>query len=520
MQLAPCLARSLARARAWAARDPWFLAAFAVLAVATIWPIFAYRWLPFQDYPQHLAMLSILDRLSDPDVPSSVYYTVDLWQTPYIAFYALGAGLTKLFGVELAGKLLLAGYVVGLGVAMTSYLNAFGRDRWAALFAFPLAFNESLFYCFVSYLLALPVVIWLLGALRRAADAPTMGRLVAIGLGATAVLYAHLQAFALYGVLALVVAVALRPALRPFLRIVAAHVPALLLATLWLLTSGAGPNPRNPASAEAGWEPTGGVLAGMSAHLLGVYHDPSLIAIDRVMVALAFAALLLLLWRRDPPGGGLRDRIPDLLAVVALALYFLAPSGWRFVHPINTRFLPVAAFLAAAMVRLPPTLRPWRRALCFAPVLAIGLYAARLHDRAFERFQDEVGPFEAVAEKIPENRRVMTLSFSMGSGVVRLAPFVHFGQYVEVLRGGVVEYGFANFPQSPVSYVQDREPPVFPPRMEWEPCWFAESFATWGRYFQYVLVREGPGDGCWRRAVRRPPDVHLAPWSLWSFESG
>jgi len=81
--------------------------------------------------------------------------------------------------------------------------------------------------------------------------------------------------------------------------------------------------------------------------------------------------------------------------------------------------------------------------------------------------------------------------FGASSNIVRFAPFLHYAALYQARKGGVVEFTFAEFPQSPFRFKPETRPPLIPPRWEWVPERVdPDRDLTW---YKYVLVRGGPG---------------------------
>ncbi len=229
----------LASGRVW---DPWcFGVGYAILLPFLLAPLFATRLLPGLDLPFHIAAADMLAKAGDPASPYAPYYEGGLRLAPYAAHFLALDVLGKVMGLLVAHKLIIALYIAGLPLAMASLLAACGRSRVPALLAFPLAYNLTLHYGFVSFALSLPVVLLLLASMAKLAL--TRGRrLVMLWWSVTAVvaflLYlCHLQNF-LYGICAALAFAVLVPATwRRKLVATAALAPSVALLALWQITT-------------------------------------------------------------------------------------------------------------------------------------------------------------------------------------------------------------------------------------------------------------------------------------------
>jgi hypothetical protein len=129
---------------------------------------------------------------------------------PYAAHYLALRVLGTFMPLMAAHKLIIALYVTALPLGAAWLLDTCGRSRVPALLAFPLAYNLTLHYGFISFALSLPVLLFMLAALVRflVDDRMRPGLGVATGLLAVTLFLCHLQNF-LFGLCAAAVCIAL-----------------------------------------------------------------------------------------------------------------------------------------------------------------------------------------------------------------------------------------------------------------------------------------------------------------------
>ncbi len=503
---------------------PEVAAAAALLAVAA-WPLWAGRYLPLLDLPQHLALSRIVARVADPALGFARWYVVDGRVTPYWGYYAAMRWLDPL-GPELANRLLLSAYAIGLPIAAGYALRSLGRDwRWAA-FTVPLVHGTNLFFGFTAFLLSLPLFLVALGLAARHLAAERADAARAIRLAAVAALLSlfHAQTYALLGLAVLALLAVEWRGVGWAGRRALAFVPSILRVLPWLVRSfglpGAPLAPghtarhRNYGSlAELGarWEPLGEVVRTIPERLLGSFNDRS----DRWLGAAGALVLLAaaVASRPSAPAAGgarawLRERRGELLALLFLAAYLAAPMEIAGQWYVNPRHLVFAALLAPAFVAVPAA--GWRRSF-LAGAAALGVLASANAAAKVAAFQEQVGPFDEVLAAMAPGRRVMNLMFDNGGGgPVRLWPFVHWSCYYQALRGGDVSFSFAGLPSIPVAYRPGMQAPH---PYEWSPQDF--DWATMGDSYDYFLVRGRP----WGRAaaLRRHAVLlrEAGPWQLW-----
>ena len=199
-------------------------------------PLFVTQILPGLDLPFHLALADMLGKRSSPASPYAAFYQGSLRLAPYAAHYLMLVALGKVMNLLLAHKLIVALYIAAMPLSTASLLVACGRSRIPALLAFPLAYNLTLHYGFISFALSLPVLMLLLAqTVKHLHSEP--GQLRWSWLWAAAaglfLFLCHLQNF-LYGVGA-VLAFALLAALPWRRRLLGAStlLPALAALAYW-----------------------------------------------------------------------------------------------------------------------------------------------------------------------------------------------------------------------------------------------------------------------------------------------
>ncbi len=495
-------------------RDPFFWLLFVLSTVGAVVPFWRTAYLPFLDAPQHLLTIAIIDGVGTPGVDA--FYSVDLASTQYLLYYLTCDLLADLFGVEHANTIFLSIYAVLLPWSVLYAIEAFGRLRAAALLAIPLTFNTFLFYGFVNYVFAFPLLFFAMGLAQRACLAPSRSWWREAGLAALAVLsfYSHLQVFLVHiGAVGLVV-LASRPAPRAFILRLSHLVPALVLFAFWALGSSGlaggeawegAVGARYASLTGAKWEPLDQTLSQVPARLMGVYKGHT---DERYLVAVAIGLLLLFFFRggRNAAGPSTptdtperpRSWAPEAFVLFMVLFYVCLPDSYKWIWPVNWRFAPVAALgmLLMGTASVPRWVHHGLTALFGA--IAIGSLA--MHSDRFAAFGREAGEFDEIVASVEPESRLVSVIFASHSEVVEGPAYLHFGQYPVIRhRGGVAVYSFAEAPQSPIRFVpRDKGgPPPTQLRSEWKPNEFRLTGEN--RYYDYILVRGEP-PGFQRRA--------------------
>ena len=474
--------------------------AFALLALACIWPLFYVRYPPIEDLSQHLAAIRVLHDFRDPQLGFARFFELDLLRTQYLAYYLAAHLLAYLVDLELANKLLIATALISIPYAARALLQALGKDGRLALLTFPLAYNAQLILGFFNFIAAIPLCLYGVALAVRQRRSPSRDRAIGLALISVLCFYTHVVPFALMvlGIALVGLSLDLRATARASLPL----LPAAMAALFWLHASPAGQATLNAAAGEergptpefmpvaAALEQTPrwltDVLSGEDdLHLLQAWA-----ALCALVVVIALAERLL----RRP------ERAPDALArhlearllllpVLCGVLYFVAPTSYDWIWPIAQRFpLVCAIWLVIALPR-------FRFARSAVLALAVAISAASFHFTgkafaAFEREEVGVSDFEHALGLIPKAKRVVGLIFDRGSQSVAFSPFIHYVGYYQARKGGAVMFTFADFPESPFRFREDNRPPRVPPRWEWLPERVHPRDLD---FYDYALVRGGPG---------------------------
>jgi hypothetical protein len=253
----------------------------------------------------------------------------------------------------------------------------------------------------------------------------TLRRAVGLAVVSTLTFYTHVVPFAFLGLGAALMLVGDGP--RETLRRWLALVPAGLAALLWTRVSpagqatlsatamggdgaAAGPQPHFAAPADA--------LREAPMWLTDVLHGDA-----DIQVLIAYMVLLLLFLAagagRDQedttPEGRRRGRmlrVVGLLSPLAVLAYFVAPTSYDWIWPINARF-PLLALIFA--IPLLPRARGVGGGLLLSVAALLTLRSAQTVTEAFVAFEtEEVGALDEAIAAIPEGSRTAGLIWDRG----------------------------------------------------------------------------------------------------------
>ncbi len=501
--------------------DGWcFAVAYAILLPFFLAPLFATRLLPGLDLPFHIAAADLLSKLGRPDSPYAAYYDGGLRVVPYAAHFMALVLLGKVMSLLAAHKLIIVLYVAGLPLAAAALLAACRRSRVPALLAFPLAYNLTLHYGFVSFALALPVVLLLLAAVARLALAQGRRR-IAAWFGVTALvaflLYlCHLQNF-LYGICAASAFAVLVPhTWRRKLLALVAMVPALVGLVHWYL--GASPVAgQTRLSFAVAWDilkrhrladlagkplttDLWGRILLIPSHAMRAFVDRINIPACQVLCLIVAVYLVIGLvagFLRRPDGSTFRCGRLALAGAItflgALSAYLALPHHLHEME-LMTFFPRFSVLVLLMFLLLVPggllRLRGILAVLLPVPALVFGIVYGRqlfLHYRAYGA---EIAGFVEVAQKTPAGGKALGLVFDRKSQVMEIdSALVGVPDFYPALReapGSMVPPAYCGLRHMPCRCKISRDFATNP----WAPASFAPGKML--EIFDYFFARSIP----------------------------
>ncbi|HSL85213.1 MAG TPA: hypothetical protein VLF66_20760 [Thermoanaerobaculia bacterium] len=403
----------------------WLAAALTAGVLAPLWLV---EHPPLQDYPYHLVRAQILAHHGDPAFDYREAFAVSWYPAPYVLADWLTAGLGRLVGVPLAGKLVLSLYLVLFPWSLIYLARGVGEER--AVLGFPgflLVYNWHYHMGFVSYALSLPAALFALGwwwRHRRELGAREAGVLALLAL--TTYLL-HVYSFGVLGfVLVLLAPIEgwrtgrARGALLLAGRTLAALLPALvLLGGTVVRSAGRGDGGQGPLLLLYGNLKRKVLLALGSLPSFSLAWETALFA-AAVATALALA---LLAWRR-----GARPEGTLLTAAGALGLLFMVlPDHVGRVFFVSNRVPLFLLVLALVALPVPAAAVPRRVALAvFAALAAAHLAVLVPRYLAIDR---KLADYGAALQILPADARVAFLADREAMAEGRIAPAALFGGY-------------------------------------------------------------------------------------------
>lgn len=479
----------------------WLLLGLPLLTCA---PILALPYLPMTDFPQHLAVATMLREMGNPAYGFSAYYSVDLGRTLYLLPY----GLSLLFGLvlplRLAMQLVVFLAAVLYPLAVLRLLRVLRKPPELVLLSLPLVYNSAFFWGFTNFNLALALALFAISLMAQARRTPRQE--VALALLGGVQVFIHV-----YGLALVLGFAALRRILGPpvpWRRFLLPLGPALVGAAIW-------PWPGDDAvRGSTAWPSLLSRLVHLPQEIFGAHQGRLEVPL---LAGLLAAALLLGLPRWSRRGW---SRLPwaeqslALLVGVNALLYLVLPlhtPGAKFIH---FRHAVLAAALLPPLLPGAALLRPQSRAWARVLVLAVALFALLGNGLQLVRFHREARPFEHMIARLPARPRVLSLILEPHGQVMRSNAYLHFAAYIQARKGGLISSSFARFWNIPVRPRRGVRMPRTPGAFEWRPQSF--NYRRFGYFYGFVLVRTA-SPGTFVPSARFPYRlVHrLGPWQLY-----
>ncbi len=467
-------------------------------SVAWVLPLWLTRYLPMVDYPQQLAMASILRYYNDPARMLQQAYEPALLR-PQGLFEVIVAGLAWLMPIEHAGKVVLALSLALVVPAAVALCRRTGRPDWYALFALAVTYNHAFYWGFADNLLAYPLVLAGGALADKLFDRPRFGWREWLPLAGCALLFyaVHLQFLLVFVGLVGWLALARRPGPKRLAAWLSTLVPGLalgmgVLAWAHLHAAEVMTDYQDRLQSKLPYyRPFMEKIVNIPDEWFGGYAD----AAQYLLLALLLLAVLALLvpFPRStrPAEGDHLYRSRFLVPVLGLVvLFFILPE---FVNGyfVAERILPLAFMLAVPALPVPPSLV--RRRVAALLLGGLLVLAAGQVSASFLRFGAEIAGLEEILHSAEPGQPLAGLMYSSLASEYAWPPvLIHFPAYYQVEKGGRIHFSFVQFFNSPVRYRpgQNWEDGLLVEWDEWSTRKF--SYPRHGKHFRYFLVRGDP----------------------------
>lgn len=424
-------------------------AAFALLVLLSILPVFFVRYPECADCLNHMARLFVLT--APANHPVHLFYHVHWHLLPNLGFELVALPLTGLFSLETVMKCLWVLCVLSLAAAAWFVHRAlFARTRPTFLLSALLLLNLPLAGGFMSYLLGVSAALATVGWWLRLADHVTVKKLVLLNLLTGLILIVH---FAAAAALMLTIALLQMGSEPRTLRVMAGRtvailpgfiLPVLLLVLIALST----PAHSGPMWGASSWAAISYGLEDKLSLITATFFTGH--SLPNLAGSIFWIAAILMLWL----GGRPHPRLRLTLALWLLVLLVM-PYGIGRATIIDLRLAIFPAVLFAAAFDFVPVQRFGQAALAAVALAGVCARTALLIP-AWQRHDADVRSFRAIDDAVAPGSTVLVASAprSAGKSCAEPARWPPFDEHVPTLltidRAAFVSTLFASPTMQPI----------------------------------------------------------------------
>jgi len=418
--------------------------------VCTIW---IPDYLPFTDYPVHLALIQ--EAAGNTDVLDRFETN---WWTPYALPYYFAALINRYLSIELTGKILLLLYFFMTPLITMRLLGSLDKPRYFGLAVFPLLLNFNLSWGFLPFLFSIPLMLESVNQTIRFIKSPSVYRWLSSALLFVILFFTHLFALliALWLCLGMLAGslLKLKPERKTIMLSLTSSIPSILLIVLWRISLNFSQSDMIFLKKGIRFSPVLTKLKYFPEFVIS--GDPG------YTFRYIFGGIIILLLLCFIPGrsennldikhknSNSKVSFIGLSLFVSISLvYFICPYSlltavWLF---NRLAFLIPLLFLTILPANGLISEKPWS--------IAIVLLTVTLSCTALQRhisFSNESRLGIDVIQQIPSDQTLRYIPSSARSRFCDHEPYEHFGQYYKILKNGFVFNPFATLVHIPIRY--------------------------------------------------------------------
>ena len=448
---------------------PVFTAVFAAVLTAMLVPVWFTDWPPLQDVGGHIELMDVMHRYTDPSTAYFQTYNLPDWFSPNSLSLAAAWLLGPFIGTLSTTKVLLSFYIVGMPLSLVAVARSFGRSPWLVLIGTPFVFNALLNVGFINYLIALPLMFWMVPLAKRYAEGERIRECVGLGICSLLLFYAHVIAFLIgWSMAAFVLLLHGRP--RSWVGGLCATIPSLVLLGVWIdrmfLDPIATELGRTFGTQEQGLATTFKPLIQKvtSFHAWGTNFFRSLM--DEVVLG-SIALFWLMAFGQSVRSQNssrrsaldmVRHYSLEVMTVVCALAYVSLPSGANEIAILTERVPIMIMVFLLLWPRGEFKTRFARWMLVPASLIALS-YPAAVQTQ-FARFEsEEVGDLEDVIAQMDEGSKLAYVLERPASTITYMKPLWHIPKAMHAVKnGGTTHDSFAIRPYTPIQYKDGQSP--------------------------------------------------------------
>lgn len=460
-------------------REDWrLLVLFVALWCSAAAPLFVTPFLPLVDLGSNVGATGLLVEAAQGRGVIGEQYFVNTAFVPYWTTYLAMALLEQVFGVILGAKIIVAGALLILPLAIVRLLIALGRDPRLGLLGFLFCWDTNLYWGWISFQYGMALGLYVLARLYEVRDFRGALRVVPLTM-LLSVTHVHAVAMTLTagGLMAL--------GKRPLLRAVVLHAAGLFGCLLgigpWLYTRYGG---REQVAGETvfEWHELGDKLDKLFEFSLDNQPEARSVALAAFVLFLAVP----LIGRALPQSAHDKSstRAAVLYGVAVAALYFGLPfaiygpiSHW-WTYPRFGTYVLIGWLLLAT-----PRLRG-RALWAIVPALLAIVWVHSAVYSQFKKYGAYVAPYADIIDSLPRGSRFFPLDVDdYRFGGTRQPTLGQLHGYAAAATDSYDPHLFDE-PNNPLLFRREKMLPV----PNWSQQLRTFSFEEHGRYYEYIIV--------------------------------
>ena len=467
--------------RRWNDKRIWLVAVgiFTLIALCPIWSV---RFLPMQDYPEHLWQVHMLRFRDDPAFDYKENFDFNLRLAPYATFYAITALFSIAVPLEVAGKLSISLYILAVTLLVIKLERRSKGDfaPWGLLLFFPFAFNQQYFQGNTNYFYSLPLLVFALLDHEDMSKTPvSLWPLCRHLLWQLVLFFTHPLTFLIYISLAGVGALLSWRKRAEFVRALISPAIGAIFFSLWFVVESAA-----GSAGQMMWTSFVGNLGCYAYIFTGMRWFDGVNKLSAVLW-IAMGGLVVYAFfagRQESVRFSRRELAFFTLTTIAV---FVLPFRKGPYSYINARVAAISYFFLAMLVG-----RLRFKGACKA-VFVVLAAAVLIQSVIMQRhISEEIKEIEPIVTRIPSNSRILPLVFDNDTAELDRYFFdmhLHDHAYYHLLVGGGLTPYIIQNPLFPVHYKAGMNRPA---PGEYSPYQF-----RWEQHasdYQYFLVRSAP----------------------------
>jgi hypothetical protein len=464
-------------------RKAWIVAVLALTAIS-LGPIWLFQFPAMQDYPQHLAQSNILMSKDSPGLDYRDNFECRFKVAPYMTFYLVTAGFSYFLPVEIAGRIAVSLYVLGIALLVLGLGSRSKEEgpKWGLLVFFPFLFNQNYFLGVTNYLYSLFLLFFALLDHQKFCESHLgIWSICRQLLWQLLLFLTHPFTYLVFAFLAAVQSFFYLWERSQVQRGLFSSAPGALVVILWYFAANFD---KGGSTASPVWL---NPITSFEYYLLMFSGMRWLGGVDKLVAALWAAMVLLMISAFFVQDSRTDKSFRRYLLYFGLATVSVLALPFRIGNYtfINLRIAAISYFflgLICGQIRL----KGISSISCVVLVVALLSFSVQKQ----WRISEEIKEIEPIVKLIPKNSPVLPLVFDRSSPELDRRYFdMHLHDYIYyhlIVGGGVTPYFFKQ-DMTPVHYLPGREPPA---PGEYDPYHFLwEKYSTAYRYF---IVRSAP----------------------------